>query len=72
MLVQEPGCASGRPATDRIVLNVSYSASAVTIDIEVEPLSGDQSCQAVDTPYVVQLREPLGERELIDANARTP
>lgn len=72
LLVQEAACASGTPATGRIELNVRYSASEVTIDIRVKPMGGDQSCQAVETPYSVQLREPLGQRELVDANARTP
>jgi hypothetical protein len=72
LLVQEAACASGRPATGRIELDVRYSDSAVTIDIRVRPLGGDQSCQAIETPLSVQLREPLGQRALIDANARTP
>ena len=72
LLVQEAACASGTPATGRIDLSVRYSAAAVTIDIRVRPLVGDQSCQAVETPYSVQLREPLGQRELVDANARMP
>ena len=72
LLVQEAACASGTPATERIELSVRYSASEVTIDIRVRPMGGDQSCQAIETPYSVQLREPLGQRELVDANARTP
>ena len=72
VLVQEAACASGTPATGRIELSVRYSDSAVTIDIQVRPLGGDQSCQAIETPYSVQLREPLGQRELVDANAPTP
>lgn len=70
--VSEAACASGTPATGRMEIKVSYSPSAVTIDIKVEPLKGDQSCVGVETPYTVKLREPLGERELVDANARTP
>jgi hypothetical protein len=72
LLVQEAACASGRLATERIELSVRYSDSAVTIDIRVRPLDGDQSCQAIETPFSVQLREPLGQRALVDANARTP
>lgn len=69
ILVTEADCASGRLATDRIHVDIDYSESAVTIDIEVKPLGGSQSCQAVETPFVVRLREPLGERVLVDANA---
>ena len=73
VLVEEAACASGKPATGRIELNVKYSDSEVTIDIRVRPLDGDHhTCQGVDTPYSVHLREPLGQRELVDANARTP
>ena len=72
LLVQEAACASGRSATGRIELSVRYSDTAVTIDIRVQPLDGDQTCQAIETPLSVQLREPLGQRALVDANARTP
>jgi hypothetical protein len=72
LLVMESACASGMPAGDRVVQRVSYAASAVTIDIRVKPLGGAQRCQAVLSPYTVQLREPLGDRKLVDANARTP
>ena len=72
ILVLEAACASGRPTTGRMEVEVAYSASSVTIGIKVKPLGGDQDCQAVQTPYVVGLREPLGDRELVDANARTP
>jgi len=72
ILVFEAACASGRPTTGRMEVEVAYSASSVTIGIKVKPLGGDQDCQAVQTRYVVGLREPLGDRELVDANARTP
>jgi hypothetical protein len=72
VLLIESSCASGQPASGRIATSISYSLAAVTIDIRVRPLGGSQSCQAVTTPYVVALREPLGNRVLKDANARTP
>ncbi len=72
IVVREQACASGALATDRMEVDVAYSASVVAIGITVKPLGGDQDCQGVETPYVVQLREPLGDRELVDANARTP
>lgn len=70
--VQESDCASGKSAIGRIELNVRYSSSAVTIGIRVRSLGGARTCQAVETPYTVKLKEPLGNRVLIDANARTP
>jgi hypothetical protein len=69
ILITEADCASGQLATDRIHVDIDYSESAVTIGIEVKPLGGSQSCQAVGTLFVVRLREPLGERVLVDANA---
>ena len=72
VLVQEATCASGSLATDRIEIDVSYTSSAVVIDISVRPLDGAHTCQGIETPYTVRLREPLGDRELLDANARTP
>lgn len=72
ILISEAACASGRPTTGRTKIDIDYSGSAVTIGIKVKPLGGDQSCQAVETPYVAQLREPLGARVLLGANAPTP
>lgn len=72
LLVSEAGCSSGRPVTGRTELSVRYSDSAVTIDIRVRPLEGNQTCPAIESPFAVQLREPLGQRALADANARTP
>jgi hypothetical protein len=72
VLVMESACASGQFATGRIVTSIAYSPDAVTIDIRVRPLGGAQTCQGVTTPYVVTLREPLGTRQLKDANAHRP
>ena len=68
VLVREAGCASGVTVTDRIVSRVSYSADVVTIDIRAKRLSGNQTCQSVESPFVVELREPLGGRQLRDRN----
>lgn len=71
VLVQEAACASGQPATGRLHVHVRYSSAQVTIDVRVTPLLGSGTCQAVVTPLVVNLREPLGTRTLVDANSRS-
>ncbi len=72
ILVIEAACSSGAPTTGRMEVDVDYARDVVTIDVRVTPLGGDQECVLVPTPYVVELREPLGDRLLVDANARTP
>ncbi len=72
VLVFERACSSGTPTTGRMQVDIGYSPTAVTIGIDVTPLGGDQDCVLVPTPYVVELDEPLGGRQLVDANARVP
>jgi len=73
ILVMEADCTSGRLATGRIVAKVTYTTESIIIDIKVNPLGeGDYSCEGVETPYLVVLNEPLGERDLVDPNAPTP
>ena len=73
ILVMEADCTSGRLATGRIVAKVTYTTESIIIDIKVNPLgAGDYECQGVETPYLVVLNEPVGERELIDPHAATP
>jgi hypothetical protein len=70
--VVEGACASGMPATDRVVVSVEESADEVRFVVGVEPLGGDQSCPSnPPTPVNVELDEPIGERRLVDA-ARLP
>jgi len=70
--VVERACASGRPATDRVAVSVEESAEQVRLVVGVEPLEGAQSCPSnPPTPITVELAEPLGERQLLDA-ARLP
>ncbi len=64
--VRERECASARPADGRIVVDVAANASTVVIDVRVRPLGGDQECPSNPiTPYVVELDEPLGDREIV-------
>jgi hypothetical protein len=73
ILVMEADCTSGRLATGRIVAKVTYTTESIIIDIKVNPLgAGNYECQGVDTPYLVVLNEPLGDRELVDPHAPTP
>lgn len=72
VLVMESECASGESAVGRLHVDVRYTPSAVSIGIEVDVLEGDQTCEGVDTPYTVELSEPLGARDLIDLKAGEP
>jgi hypothetical protein len=72
ILVFERACSSGTPTTGRMHVDIDYTSTAVTIGIDVTPLSGDQECVLVPSPYVVELGEPLGDRRLVDANAGVP
>jgi hypothetical protein len=69
ILVFERACSSGTPTTGRMQVDIAYTPTAVTIGIDVTPLGGDQDCVLVPTPYVVELDEPLGDRQLVDVNA---
>lgn len=68
LLVSENACAGGQSATGRITPNVVYTATTVTITINVRELGGPQSCVAsAPTPYTLQLPEPIGNREIVGA-----
>lgn len=70
--VVEQACASGRPATDRVVVSVEESVDEVRFIVGVEPSGGDQSCPSnPPTSVTIELDEPVGERRLVDA-ARLP
>jgi hypothetical protein len=65
LLVHERECASGRDASGRIRVDVDYRANTVVLDVEVASLSGGQECPGnPETPYLLELDQPLGEREL--------
>jgi hypothetical protein len=66
VIVHELTCSSGRSAEGRIVTEVTHDADTVRIDIGVRPFGGDQNCQSSpDTPFVVELDEPLGSRTIV-------
>ncbi|MEO8626342.1 MAG: hypothetical protein ABI452_06550 [Candidatus Limnocylindrales bacterium] len=66
ILVLEQACASGNYATGRILApTVIYEEQAITITVGVRGVGG--TCQSnPDTPAVLILGEPLGDRELLD------
>lgn len=67
LLVGEVACASGRDASGRIEVAVDYHDDSIVITAYVRPREGDQDCQGnPPTPYLLQLDEPIGERELIN------
>ena len=69
--VWERACASGTPATGRVVGPViSYAADAVTITYGVLPLPEGGTCQSnPPTPVLLELAEPLGDRLLLDGGS---
>ena len=74
LLVQERECASGQSAEGRIERpDVEYRSDAVIVTVRVRDLGGDQDCPGnPDTPFVLRLDEPVGDRELLDGGKRPP
>lgn len=74
LLVRERTCASGRDADGRIrVDQVAISEADVRLRLSVEPLRGEQDCRgSPPTPFELDLGEPLGDREVVDANLVPP
>lgn len=75
LLVSERACASGQGAEGRIQLvELNETAEQVQLRIGVRPPGGDaQSCQgSPPTPFTVELSEPLGDREIVDASVVPP
>lgn len=67
-LVTERACTSGRPPDGRIAPPlVSYGGDSILVVFGVRPLGGNQDCQGSPAGrVVVELREPLGDRRLLD------
>jgi hypothetical protein len=74
VLVQESACAGGRPPDGRIVPPVVvYQADALVIAFGTIPLPGAQDCVgAPPAKYRIALREPLGDRRLLDGGTIPP
>ena len=74
VLVHEFACAGGQSAEGRIVPpTIEYQPDAVIITIEVIPKAGPNTCPGnPDTPYTVELDEPLEDRQLLDGRTDPP
>lgn len=74
LLVTERSCNSGEDAEGRVeVATLRETDSAVELVITVEPRAGGHDCQSnPPTPFTVELDEPLGDRQLLDASTVPP
>lgn len=70
VLVNEVGCASGQSAEGRIAEpEVVYEQDQVVVTIRVIPVGGAAACPGnPDTPYTLELDQPLGDRALVDGS----
>ena len=74
LLVHERECASGHSAEGRIELvELNETTEQVQLRVGVRPRAGDQTCQGnPPTPFTIDLSEPLGDREIVDASVVPP
>jgi hypothetical protein len=74
LLVHEIECASGQSAEGRIATpDVEYRQDAVVITMRVERRSDSEQCPGnPDTPYTLELQEPVGTRALLDGGMTPP
>jgi len=74
LLVMELDCASGQTAEGRTrLVTLEERDDAVVLVVGVAPLGGAQSCPSNPaTPMLVELDEPLGDRQIIDASVYSP
>jgi len=70
VLVTERACNNGEDARGRIVDPViDVSADAVTVVFAVQPRLGEHNCPGnPETPHLLVLPEPLGDRVLLDGS----
>ena len=70
LVLNERECVSGQEIGDRLVgPEIVYTEGQVLVSFAAEPPPGDAfNCQGnPETPFALELDEPLGDRELIDA-----
>lgn len=74
VLVTERACNSGEDARGRIVKPaVVAGAESVVVVFGVRPRGGDQACPSnPETPFVLELSAPLGDRLLLDGSSVPP
>lgn len=70
VLVTEQACNSGGDARGRIVEPaIIAAADSVTVVFAVRPRDGGHDCQSnPETPFLLTLDEPLGDRSLLDGS----
>lgn len=69
LLINERECVSGQEIGDRLIgPEVVYTDSQVLVSFAAEPPPGDAfTCQGnPETPYLLDLDQPLGDRDLVD------
>lgn len=74
LFVHERACASGRDAEGRIeLMELTGTEDQVQLRIGVRPRPGGQNCQGnPPTPFTVELTEPIGDRQIVDASVVPP
>jgi hypothetical protein len=74
VLVNERACSGGTSAEGRIAPpTIEYGPETVAITLAVIPVTGDAPCPSnPDTPFTVELDEPLGDRTLLDGGTSPP
>ena len=74
LLVRERACASGEPAHGRIeVVELDETVDQIRLHVGVRERRGGQTCQDnPPTAFSIQLAEPLGRREVVDASVVPP
>jgi hypothetical protein len=72
--VDERACASGQPADGRVeIFKQATPDEQLMLVVGVRPLVGDQDCPDNPPPPVtIQLDEPLGDRDVVDASTLPP
>lgn len=74
LLVTEAACASGESAEGRVeVVDVETNDEEVRVVLGVKPREGGGECPSnPQTPFTLQLGEPLGDRVVLDAAVLPP
>ena len=74
ILVTELGCSSGQDAQGRIVVDrILPSDDSLIVVMATVPRDGEQECpDNPETPFLLELPEPLGNRSLLDGSEIPP
>jgi hypothetical protein len=74
VLVTERACNSGEDARGRVVVSgIDEDDDSVTVTFAVRPRPGGQNCPSnPETPFLLELPAPLGERSLLDGSSVPP